>query len=41
MLFSFLGSPCLCASVVQSGQRDSHHLFERFVEMIETTKGGK
>jgi hypothetical protein len=37
MLFSFLSSPCLCASVVQSGPRNSHYLFERFVGLMEGT----
>jgi hypothetical protein len=41
MLLSFSSSLCLCASVVQSNPRDSHHLSERFVEMIEAAKGGK
>ena len=41
MFLSFLGSLCLCASVVQSNPRDSHYLFERFVETFEPAKGGK
>ena len=38
MVLPFLGSLCLCASVVQSNPRDSHHLFEKYVAMFEAHK---
>ena len=41
MVLAFLSSLCLCAFVVQSIPRDSHHLFERYVAMIAAARGGK